>query len=384
MKRCARITCLLVAAVLGHQPAWAQVRLLGEVGLGRPQRPLDARARAMGASAIALHGGNLSAVNPAASVHLTTAGAWATYMPENRSVKGAASGDLETQDVPLIRVAWPLSDRWVASVGFGSFLDQDFGVQFIDTLTLSSGEVEFSETRVQDGGVSQFRFEMAGILAERLSLGLAVQRFSGESRRSVVRVFASESGFSPYRSSAAIQYLGWGLTLGTEFQPIPEMILGAVVGWSTGMEAKNDSTGESVDVDLPLRLDAGASWQLTPELIVAIQFGWEDWSRIRGDFPTTGANDMWRFGAGAELKALSGASSDLSLRAGASFERRPFRLRSGWPWERAYGFGLGLRLADGRARLDGSMELGRRGDLEREGVEESFTRLNFSISVFSR
>ncbi len=384
--RTLRAFCVLLslAALTGPSPAQAQVRLLGEAGLGRRIRPLDARARAMGASAVVLHGGNFSAVNPAAAVHLTVGGAWATFMPENRSVKGEARGDFRTQDVPLIRVGWPISERWVASVGFGSFLDQDFGVQFTDTLSLSTGDVEFQEARTADGGITQFRFELAGIMAERWSLGLAAQLYSGEVRRSVVRAFESGSGFLSYRSRAAIQYQGWGFALGTEFEPVPEMLVGAVFGWGFGLDVENDSTGASDEVGLPLALDVGGSWQLTPDLIVAMQAGWEDWSKIRDDSPETGANDVFRFGAGAELKAISGTSSEVFLRAGASFERRPFRLRSGWPWERAFGFGLGLNLANGRARLDGTIELGRRGDIERESVEESFTRLSISLGVFGR
>lgn len=374
----------VIAAAVGERPAHAQVRLLGEAGLGRRARPLDARARAMGSSAVVLHGGNFSAVNPASAVHLTIAGAWATFMPENRSVKGDARGDFKTQDVPLIRVGWPISERWVASVGFGSFLDQDFGVQFVDTLGLSTGDIEFQETRTADGGISQFRFELAGIMAERWSLGLAANLYSGEVRRTVQRAFDAASGFSTYTSRAAIQYRGWGFALGTEFEPVPEMLVGAVFGWGFGLDVENDSTGAKDDVGLPLALDVGASWQLTPDLTFAMQAGWEDWSKIRDDHPETGANDVFRFGAGVELKAISGTSSEVFVRGGASFERRPFRLRSGWPWERAFGFGLGVNLASGRARLDGTVELGRRGDIERESVEESFTRLSISVAVFGR
>ncbi len=375
---------LVVSGAAVDRAAQAQVRLLGEAGLGRRMRPLDARARGLGGSAVALHGGNFSAVNPASAVHLTISGAWATFMPENRSVSGDARGDFKTQDVPLIRVGWPITERWVASVGFGSFLDQDFGVQFIDTLSLSTGDIEFQETRKADGGISQFRFELAGIMAERWSLGLAANLYSGEVRRSVERAFETASGFTTYTSRAAIDYRGWGFALGTELEPVPEVLLGAVFGWGFGLDVENDSAGASDEVDLPLTLDVGASWQLTPDLIVALQAGWEDWSKIGEDSPETGANDVFRFGAGTELRAISGTSSEVFLRGGASFERRPFRLRSGWPWERAFAFGLGLNLANGRARLDGTVELGRRGDIDRESVEESFTRLSISVGVFGR
>ena len=56
-------------------------------------------------------------------------------------------------------------------------------------------------------------------MAERWSLGLAANLYSGEVRRTVQRAFDAASGFSTYTSRAAIQYRGWGFALGTEFEP---------------------------------------------------------------------------------------------------------------------------------------------------------------------
>jgi hypothetical protein len=376
---------LIVVGLLLPAQATAQVRLLGATGLGRRITPLDARARAMGNAGVAMHGGNLSALNPASAAWYTGAGIWATFLPESRTVKGeSASGDIDTEDVPVIRLVFPWGERWAASVSAGAYLDQDWGVQFIDTLSLSTGDVAFQETRTSDGGVTQFRLEVAGIMAEKVSLGGAFLFYSGEARRTVERIFHVDAGLEPHKASTAIDYRGWGLALGAEYQPIPEMIVGAVASWGAGLDIQNDTTGQQLDVGLPLTLDVGGSWQLTPGFLLALALGWEGWSSVADDLPDVSASDVWRAGMGVEVAAITGQTSRLSLRGGAHIERLPFELSGGAVWERALSLGLGLLVREGRGRIDGTVEFGNRGDADKNDVEESYTRFALGLAVFTR
>ncbi len=171
--------------------------------------------------------------------------------------------------------------------------------------------------------------------------------------------------------------------MGAEVQPISEILVGAAIGWSPALEVRNDSTGEQLDVDLPITADVGASWQLTRDFVLALAFGWERWAGAADDLPG-GARDAFRFGGGVELRALEGNSARLMVRAGGRAERRPFPLRGGVPWERSFGFGLGASLARGLGQIDGTVEFGKRGDRDTNLLEESFTRFSFSVSVFAR
>ncbi|KPK79918.1 MAG: hypothetical protein AMS25_10975 [Gemmatimonas sp. SM23_52] len=383
MNRRSHLALLPVLILLVAGQTLAQEDVLGSAGLGRLMRPLDARARGMGGAAVALHGGNLSAVNPASLARVSLPGLWLTLMPESRTVRGdVLRGDIETADFPLGRLAIPFGERWVLGVAFGSFLDQDWSVEFMDTLRLASEDIPFIETRSSDGGVSQLRFELAGVLSAHWALGVSALHYTGEVRRSVEREFPSP--FVTYRSATAIQYQGWGLALGAEYQPIREMILGAVASWGPGLEVRNDSTGGKLDLDLPLSLQLGGSWQLTPDFVAALALGWEGWSVLDAELPEPGSSDVWRVGTGVEFRALSGPTSALFVRLGGSLERKPFRLGSGAPWERAVGLGIGAHLREGRGRLDAAVEFGRRADRSKHGVEESFRRLTFSMAVFTQ
>lgn len=385
MRRGLFVLLIGAASVALPSAAYCQVRLLGATGLGRRLTPLDTRARAMGNAGVALHGGNLSAVNPAATARFAAPGIWATFLPENRSVKGEfANGDISTEDVPIIRLVTPWGDRWAVGISAGAYLNQDWGVQFIDSLTTSTGKVAFQETRTSDGGVTQFRLDVAGVTAEKLSLGASFLFYSGEARRRVERVFDVAVGWAPHEATTAIDYKGWGLAFGAEYEPIPEMIVGATASWGAGLKIENDTTGQSLDIALPLTFDVGGSWQLTPDFVMALALGWEGWSAVADELPNASASDLWRGGLGIELTALGGQTSKLVLRGGAHTERLPFEIGASAVWERALSLGLGLSLREGRARLDGSIEFGNRGNADKNDIEESYTRYSFGLAVFTR
>ncbi len=382
---------LAIFGALAPAQAAGQVQLFGTVGLGRPVRPLDGRARALGGAAVVLHGGNLSAVNPASLARINSTGLWLSYQPESRTLKGElASGDTETASFPLFRMALPMSRRWVAGVAFGSVLDRNWGVQFTDTLSLTTGDAPFQETRTSDGGITQFRLEGGFVVSRRWTIGAAFQYFFGESRVEVTRVFLPRPDtvpadpLQPFVSSTAIRTTGWGLTLGTEFQPADELILGLVATWGSDLTVRDDSTGAEIKVGLPVGLDVGASWLLSPEVLFAVAGGWKNWSRARADLPDSGVEDAWRVGGGLEVRFLSsGEAWATLLRLGGSYEKLPFKLEGGSPWERALAAGLGVGFIGGRGRFDAAIEFGRRGNQDTNAIEESFTRYTFSVAVFT-
>ena len=375
---------VLAACALAPAQAWAQVNLLGATGLGRRVLALDARARGMGGAGVALHGGNLSAVNPATAARFATAGLWATYMPERRTVEGEfANGTVTTEDVPVIRLVWPWG-RWAVAVSAGTYLDQDWGVQFIDTLRLSNQDVAFQETRTSDGGVSQVRLDFAGIAREGLSLGASFLFYTGQSRRKVKRVFEGDADFQPYNFNTAVDYRGWGLAVGAEWEPIPEVLVGGSFSWGADLRVADDTTGEGFDVPLPLAFNLGSSWQLTPEFLLAVALGWEGWSRVADELPSASAVDTWGFGGGFEYALFVGEKNRWLVRAGAHADKMPFEVRGGAVWERGFSVGAGAILASGRARLDFTAEFGGRGNLSVNDVEESYRRFSIGAAVFTR
>jgi hypothetical protein len=361
------------------------VNLLGATGLGRRVQAVDARARGMGGAGVALHGGNLSAINPATAARFGTAGIWASYMPERRTVEGEfANGTVTTEDVPVVRLVWPWGGRWAVGVSAGTYLDQDWGVQFRDTLRLSDQDVAFDETRTSDGGVTQIRLDFAGIATERLSLGASFLFYTGQSRRKVQRNFDPEANFQSYDYTRAVDYRGWGLAFGAEWEPIPEVLVGGAFSWGADMRVADDTTGEGFNIPLPIAFNLGTSWQLTPELLLAMAFGWEGWSKVADELPSASAVNIWGIGGGVEYALAVGENNRWLVRGGLHADKMPFEVQGGAVWERGFSVGAGAVLAAGRARLDFTAEFGGRGDKSVNDVEESYRRFSFGAAVFTR
>jgi hypothetical protein len=359
--------------------------LLGNAGLGRPLQPLDARARGMGGAAVALHGANLSMVNPSSMLGLAVPGVWMTFMPETRTVNSdIAQGEINTADFPLARMVIPFRQTWAVGVGFGSYLSQNWSAQFVDTLQLSTGDVPYQETRSSEGGISQIRLEVARRVSERWSLGLGGIYYFGKTALTVERAFSTDANFRGYLASDGIEYDGWGLAAGAEWRPMPEMIVGVAGSWGAGLKLEADSSGAQKEFDQPIALDLGASWRLTPDFILALAAGWTQWSKLSDQLPEPGASDDWRFALGGELRLLGNETTRVDGRLGARLERLPFRLRRGAPWERAVSLGLGTLFRGGLGRIDAAFELGKRGQKDTNEIEETFSRWTITLSVFSR
>ncbi len=363
----------------------SEVRLLGNVGLGRPLAAIDARARGMGSAGVTVHGVNLSMVNPAAAASIPVPGVWIAFQAEQREVDGlVARGDINTADFPLARTVIPFEGRWAVAVGFGSYLSQNWKVQFVDTAQLSTGPVAFQETRSSVGGISQFRLDFAGRVSRTWSLGVAGIYYFGKSVLEVERNFETDAGFSPYKAVDGIEYQGWGVSAGAEWRPIPEMILGLAGTWGAGLDLESDSTGATKSFAQPFTLDLGASWELVPDFLLALAAGWTHWSALSDDLPKPGASDHWRFAVGSEVRLLGTERTRVLGRIGAHLEQLPFRLRRGPPWERALSFGLGTMFRQGLGRIDIAYELGKRGQKDTNEIQENFTRWTFTLAVFTR
>jgi hypothetical protein len=86
-------------------------------GMGIPTSPVDARARALGGIGIGLLGLNTSLVNPAEIAGFLRRGVSASLQPSTTTTEiEGATGDLAGARFPMIRLIYPFSTRFTASV----------------------------------------------------------------------------------------------------------------------------------------------------------------------------------------------------------------------------------------------------------------------------
>lgn len=375
---------LLCAIPACPAPAWAQAGV-SLLGLGRPEDPVDARTRALGGAGAVAHGRNYSLLNPAALSGVSSAGVFFGFSTENREVEGAAAqGELRGTRFPVGQLVYPLGERWVAAVGFGAFLDQEWLVTFEDTLRLAEDTIPFTENRGSEGGISQLRAAAAWRLHDRVSVGLGLDLYAGDVVRSVRRRFEDPAFLlEPYQSEERWEYDAWGWTAGLVVRPIEEMQIGGAFSWASELTATRDSVNDETTFPMPVRAYGGLSWRIAPDVTWLLQVGFAEWSRTA---PALGgaAKNTWSFGTGIEAPLVRRETATYFVRAGYRRVSLPFTTGGEQGREYAWSLGLGGALANGLVRADATFDAGKRGDLASVGIEESFRRFSFGLSVSQR
>ncbi|MDH3297705.1 MAG: hypothetical protein OEM96_05460 [Gemmatimonadota bacterium] len=375
----------------GAEPAWSQTPFTA-VGLGVPVSPVDARAAAMGGTGLGLlNGGSVSARNPADMGFFVRPVLGITYSPESITVKAPGGGELSSgrSRLGVLRGAVPFDD-WTLGVAFASELDQDWQIEFSDTLTSSLGTFPFIERRTADGGVSSVNFTLTRRIS-RLRLGVEYGIVTGNLRQLFVREFEPDTAdvgnrISTSGGATSWSYGGSRIRLGAAADVSARLRVSADVSFQGDLTAERDSVDVLVDsqsFQMPAAFEAGASARLTPRILVSGAAGWTGWSGTEGVSTEFVASDVVWFGVGVELTGTRLLGANLPLRLGVRRTDLPFHAPGmAQPSETAITFGFGLRVGEERAKLDIALEFGSRGDLAASGVEESFQRLSLSLALF--
>lgn len=281
------------------------------------------------------------------------------------------------------------SGDWSFGIGFGSLLNQDWNLRFRDTLVISAGEFPYEEQRESDGGLSTVNLAVARTLGP-VSVGVAYDLAVGSVRQLAVRRFATSldslSETSPkVEDSATWGYGGGRFRVGAGLELFDGRArLSAAYAPPGGLDAEREETEDRREFGMPSSVEAGASVRVGNRLLVAGGGGWAGWSEVDADLRSARADDHLWLGGGVEYRGTRIGPVPLVLRAGGRYAELPFFLPGEEPpTERALTAGLGTAFAGGRVRLDFALEVGERGSIEEAGIEESYTRLTISATIFN-
>jgi len=391
-RRCAMGALVVICFSADARLVWSQTPFTA-VGLGTPVLPIDARAAGMGGTGLGLlDGGSLSARNPADMGFYVRPVIGITYSPESISVKGPGQ-DLDSgrSRLGVLRGAVPFDD-WTLGVAFASELDQDWQIEFADTLRSALGTFPFTEQRVSDGGVSSVNFTLTRRVAG-VSLGVEYGIITGNLRQLFLRDFEADTADFQNRIAASAATTSWSyagsrVRVGAATDVTDRIRLSADVSLQGDLTAERDSLDvlvQSTSFQMPTAFEAGASARVTPRILVSGAAGWTGWSGTEGSSAEFVASDVVWFGLGAELTGARLLGANVPLRFGLRRTDLPFHAPgTTQPTETAITVGFGLRVGAEQAKLDVAFEFGSRGDLAESGVEESFKRLSLSLALFQR
>jgi hypothetical protein len=390
--RSVAVTALLLAL---STPASAQ-SLFATRGLGVPAPAIDARAAALGGIGLGLIGFHTTMTNPAEVAGVSRRGVAAALQPvsSTSSADGEEDGTSGTR-FPLFRVIYPLSERVVGSVGYGSYLEQSWAVVNEVEVIVNGRTINAADLLRSAGGIAQLQVGVAYSLTPTLSLGVAAGVLTGNLDRTAVRSYNDTTTTDPILLRPFQERLRWRY-----FAPIAavgaRLDIGGVVRLSGSALAGGDLKAYAQEGDAedrtygaPLELSAGASARVSP-LLMATAGG--AWSRLPDAGEDAVSRETLRFGAGVEYQGVGSGARTYPVRLGARWAQLPYHFADeSAPTETALGLGLGFVLgdpADPAAVADIALERGFRNGLDggavAGGVEERLWRFTFSLSLFGR
>ena len=369
-------------AALWAAPARAQDSVFGIRGLGFPDLGLSARSEAMG-TGNALFDAEAS-LNPAAIAAWTTTAGWAVASSSSRRFDpGSGTVSLNSTRFPMFGFAAPVSPRITVAVTAADYLDRNWNVTQVDTVTPRDSAISVTDATRSQGGVSDLGFSAAWHRTG-FAVGLGLHILTGSAQTTVLRTFSGDTlAYLPFSLQSTTSYRGVGVSLGVVAAPIPAVALAASLRTSGRLRAESPDT--SVDVPMPLELDGGVSVQPMPGLVLAATAGWASWSRASAALVAAGqggARNVSNVGAGAEVSLVHLGRRTIPLRVGFHWRQLPFPVPeaagASWPSEQAGTFGFGFVAAGGRATVDIGFEFGSR---VAGAIKESYTTAQLGLTV---
>lgn len=387
-------TRLLVATVLlfAAAPAAMAQSLFSARGLGVPVAAVDARTAALGGIGVGLIGFHQALTNPAEMAGVTRRGVSAVLQPVSTSadVAGVRDGTTGTR-FPLINIVYPLTSRLVATVGYGAFLEQSWGVEMESVAVIGDRTYEVRDVQRSVGGIAQLRAGAAYEFSESFSVGAAAGLLTGGVQRTATRSFADSIGdLQPiseqlnWHYHAPIGAIGMRLDLGGQVR----LAASALVGGELEATGRTAAAGDRT-YGAPLELSAGASAHITPLLLATAGTVWSRMPATQGE---TLRRETLRVGGGLEYQGLRSGLRTFPLRLGGHWAQLPY-YRSDETAAAEWGAaaGIGFRLGDPvdpAAVADIAIERGGRSGLVgprlADGVSESHWRFNLSLALFAR
>ncbi|CAN5853733.1 hypothetical protein BH23GEM9_BH23GEM9_18310 [soil metagenome] len=387
-----RIHCLCAATLLLALAAPASSQsLFGTRGLGVLAPPVDARGAALGGIGVGLIGFHTSLTNPAEIAGVTRRGVSVVLQPVSTSAEADGESDnISGTRFPVLRIIYPVNERLVASLAYGSYLDQSWSIITETAQVVGDQTVTARDQLSSTGGIAQFRVGAAYTLSPTLAVGAAAGLLTGNVERTATRRFVDDTTgtLRPFEERLRWTYMAPLASLGVRWDVAGVARIGASAMIAGNVEADvRQGLAESRTYGAPLELAAGASTRFGPLLTANAGAVWSRPPTTEGE---TTSRETVRVGGGLEYQGVRSGVRTYPIRIGARWGQLPYHLATETPpTEWSAGAGIGFRLgepANPAALADISIERGTRSGLDggivAGGVREQSWRLTFSLSLF--
>lgn len=386
-------------------------------GIGELSIPGFARGRAMGRTGLALRDHfQLNYLNPASYTSQDTLtflfdfGMNSRYVTYETSDLSQVASNI---NMDHLAIGFPLTPWWKASIGVMPYSYVGYNIRE-ESFLQHVGAVDFLYKG--SGGLDKLFLGTSFELFHHLSLGanfsyvfgaLEVENsvefplkrtysLSKVSSRTLINGFVYDMGLQFYQTFADDYTLTLGLIFDNKAELGAQRILTKKNLFAGTGTALNDSTfldpsyileedSVSGTVVMPTRMGAGIGLSYKQKILLGLDYYRQDWSQASIMGASQGLVNSSSLRAGLEVtpdpEALRGYFNLVHYRLGAYTEKTYLMVNGEQLANSGITFGLGLPLRGGRSSFNMACNMGRRGSLENNLVQEKYVFLSFSVTL---
>lgn len=383
----------------------------GQFGVGDIEPTGNTRLNALGSTGYAMpNAGYVNLLNPALSAYNRTnvifdAG---LYM-QNIGIKNSTqSQHITGANIHYFNILMPITQKyWTATIGLSPYSSANTQYSEINPIYQDgAATTDFVKRKTKiSGGLTKVFMSHGFKLPKNFAIGVNLAYVFGNIRRdfedslSVVRnKTASIRKREIYKQLEFTIGLSYRKKLNDKFN----LFLGSIgsVGTDAGSADSvrvslgngfytNNYNSTSKDIIMPPKLGLGIAIERIDRYNIAFDYTFQKWSSFKAYTNDNFFIDSHRFSVGAEVtpntNALKGYLNRVSYRAGLYYYLSPLNLNNTQINEYAASFGMGLPLGKSYlSTLNLSIQVGQRGTLNNNLVQETFVRIFFGININDR
>ena len=404
-----------IFAALLADSGYAQTRIsspYSRYGIGDLQNNKYLRNISMGGISYAFRSPNsVNYTNPASYSALDTmsfvfeTGVYSNLVQLNSN---ALSQKSNYTSLAYLVFGFPVVKWWGASIGLLPY--SSVGYKISDEEILQG----IGRTRYiyeGSGGVNQFYIGNALKITKNFSVGFNAAYLFGYLNKTGTVSFPDSINFLSLRLRNSRSVSDFQFVYGLQYQKSlnngVKIGMGLVYNAPTNLSAKQDSLAyrffsaggyESVkdtlinsddtkgEVILPQGLGGGITIGKTDRWLVGMDYQYQDWKNYSSFGEKDSLKNSWTASFGAEFtpknSAVSGYWKKVHYRIGARYNQTYLQLRNNQLTELAGSFGFGLPLKRSKTVINLGFELGQRGTMQDNLIQEKFGRVILSLSVY--
>jgi hypothetical protein len=379
------VVCSLLLAVFAPARARA-ASVYSMVLVGERIESGDIRAIALGGSnQLVTDSLGVLYSNPALSsrVRLVLLGATQLFaIDEGRSEEYTERDN--TYLFPALRMAFPIANRFVFSIGYTSRYDPDGSFQ---TQEVSDSGDPYTVQFTKSGGLFSVPLTLSADITRYASVGLtfSLERGNVEERWDII---FDDPQFVPGFGFQREDLSGTGFGGGLVLRPTSRLLIGG--SYESEIDYDSDvvrqfssaalDTGYTTVAKLPARASVGITWGISRFLFLA-SYGWSDFSDFSGlGFPADRLGEEKSYAFGIEDVGFKLGGKQIPIRVSFHYQELPFDHPAGQSVSKyLVGLGTGVSVMDGRGKFDIAIQAGKTGSIGENGVEDRLFRLYLGI-----